>query len=178
MTGVNDKFEGKADYKKDFPKDLNGYSFKGTGGPDLFGYRWKDSNEPNGPAYVWTDIAANPGAVQVTTWNGTLDDGYTNAIPIGFDFKFYGTNYSNFYLSTNGFLSFTALTSSYYSNATIPNGAAPNNIIAPFWDDLDGRTQGTVHYLQEADKINNSVYKLAKIFRNWFANFSNCIKIK
>ena len=121
MTGVNDKFEGKADYKKDFPKDLNGYSFKGAGGPDLFGYKWKDSNEPNGPAYVWTDIAANPGAVQVTFPNGTLDDGYTNAIPIGFDFKFYGTNYSNIYLSTNGFLSFTALTSSYYTNATIPD---------------------------------------------------------
>ena len=153
LTGVNDKYEGKTEYKKDFPLDLKGYSFKGTGGPDLFGYRWKDSNEPNGPAYVWTDIAANPNAVRVTTWNGTLDDGYTNAIAIGFDFKFYGTNYSNFYLSTNGFLSFSALTSSYYSNATIPNGAAPNNIIAPFWDDLDGRTQGTVHYLKEADKL-------------------------
>ena len=153
LTGVNDKYEGKTEYKKDFPLDVNAYSFKGVGGPDLFGYRWKDSNEPNGPAYVWTDIAANPNAVRVTTWNGTLDDGYTNAIPIGFDFKFYGTNYSNFYLSTNGFLSFTALTSSYYSNATIPNGAAPNNIIAPFWDDLDGRTQGTVHYLKEADKL-------------------------
>ncbi len=153
LTGVNDKFEGKTEYKKDFPKEINGYSFKGAGGPDLFGYRWKDSNEPNGPAYVWTDIAANSNAVVVTFPNGTLDDGYTNAIPIGFDFKFYGTNYSNFYLSTNGFLSFTALTSAYYSNATIPASAVPNNIIAPFWDDLDGRTQGTVHYLQEADKL-------------------------
>jgi hypothetical protein len=153
LTGVNDKFEGIADYKKDFPTDIKGFSFKGAGGPDAFGYKWKDSNEPNGPAYVWTDIAANPSAVQVTAWNGTLDDGYTNAIPVGFDFKFYGTNYSNIYLSTNGFLSFAALTSSYYSNATIPDGAAPNNIIAPFWDDLDGRTQGTVHYLREADKL-------------------------
>ena len=116
LTGVNQNLEGKTDYKKDFPPIYNGYSFKGSGGPDAFGYKWKDSNDPNGPAYVWTDIAANPSAVQVTTWNGTLDDGYTNAIPVGFDFKFYGTNYSNIYLSTNGFLSFTALTSSYYSN--------------------------------------------------------------
>ena len=153
LTGVNDKFEGKTDYKKDFPTDIKGFSFKGAGGPDAFGYKWKDSNEPNGPVYVWTDIAANPSAVQITTWNGTLDDGYTNAISVGFDFKFYGNNYSNIYLSTNGFLSFAALTSSYYSNAAIPDGAAPNNIIAPFWDDLDGRTQGTVHYLREADKL-------------------------
>ncbi len=153
LTGVNQNLEGKKDYKKDFPPAYNGYSFKGAGGPDLFGYKWKDSNEPNGPAYVWTDIAANPSAVQVTTWNGTLDDGYTNAIPVGFDFKFYGTNYSSIYLSTNGFLSFSALTSAYYSNYGIPDSDVPNNIIAPFWDDLDGRTQGTVHYLQEADKL-------------------------
>ncbi len=153
LTGVNQNLEGKKDYKKDFPPTYNGYSFKGSGGPDAFGYKWKDSNEPNGPAYVWTDIAANPSAVQVTTWNGTLDDGYTNAIQIGFDFKFYGNIYSNIYLSTNGFLSFSALTSAYYSNYGIPDSDAPNNIIAPFWDDLDGRTQGTVHYLREADKF-------------------------
>jgi hypothetical protein len=153
LSGVNDKFEGKTEYKKDYPDDLTGFSFKGAGGPDLFGYKWKDSNEPNGPAYVWNDITANPNSVTITFPNGTLDDGYTNAIPIGFDFKFYGTNYSSYYLSTNGFLSFAALTSSYFTNATIPNGAAPNNIIAPLWDDLDGRTQGTVHYLQEADKL-------------------------
>jgi hypothetical protein len=153
VTGINDKYEGKTEYKKDFPLDLKGYSFKGAGGPDLFGYKWKDSNEPNGPAYVWTDIAANPNAVLATFPNGTLDDGYTNVIAIGFDFKYYGTTYSNFYLSTNGFLSLSALTSSYYSNAAIPDGETPNNIIAPFWDDLDGRTQGTVHYLREADKL-------------------------
>jgi hypothetical protein len=153
LTGVNDKFEGRGEDKKDFPRIDFGYSFKGAGGPDNFGYRWKDSNEPNGPDYVWNDIASNPNAVQVTSWTGTLDDGYTNAIPIGFDFKFYGINYSNIYLTTNGFLSFTALTSAYYTNETIPTGDAPNNIIAPFWDDLDGRTQGTVHYLSEPDKF-------------------------
>ena len=153
LSGANDKFEGRGEDKKDFARNDLGYSFKGAGGPDAFGYRWKDSNDPNGPAYIWTDIAANPSAVRVTTWNGTLDDGYTNAIPVGFDFKFYGTNYSNIYLSTNGFLSFTALTSSYYTNETIPSSDVPNNIIAPMWDDLDGRTQGTVHYLRESDKL-------------------------
>ena len=47
----------------------------------------------------------------------TLDDGWTNAIPIGFPFDFYGNQYTNLYLSTNGFLSFNALTSSYITNA-------------------------------------------------------------
>ena len=153
LTGINKNTEERKEYKKDFPPTYNGYSFKGAGGPDLFGYKWKDSNDPNGPAYVWTDISTNPNAVLVSFPNGTLDDGYTNAIPIGFDFKFYGTNYTNFYLSTNGFLSFSALTSAYYSNYGIPDADVPNNIIAPMWDDLDGRTQGTVHYLREADKL-------------------------
>ena len=133
--------------------EIYGVSIEGQGGPDAFGYEWIDSNDPNGPAYVWNSITANPGAVAVTFSNGTLDDGYTNAIPLGFIFKFYNNNYSNIYLSTNGFLSFSALTSSYYTNASITNGTDPNNIIAPFWDDLDGRTQGTVHYLGEPDKF-------------------------
>ncbi|MBK7227650.1 MAG: T9SS type A sorting domain-containing protein [Ignavibacteriales bacterium] len=153
LTGVNNRIEETIVDKKDFPSEYKGYSFKGSGGPDAFGYKWKDSNDPSGPDYVWNDIVINPAAVQVTTWTGTLDDGYTSAIPIGFDFKFYGNIYSNIYLSTNGFLSFAALTSSYYSNYGIPDSDVPNNIVAPFWDDLDGRTQGTVHYLREADKF-------------------------
>ena len=138
---------------KENPQEINGISFDGSGGPDLFGYKWKDSNEPNGPQYIWTDITANPGAVAVTFPNGTLDDGYTNAIPLGFNMKFYGTEYSNVYLSTNGFLSFTALTNATYTNAQIPGASVPNNMVAMFWDDLDGRTQGTVHQLQDGNKF-------------------------
>ncbi|HSW56293.1 MAG TPA: S8 family serine peptidase [Ignavibacteriaceae bacterium] len=131
----------------------NGISIDGQGGPDLFGYKWIDSNDPNGPQYSWYNVTTNPSAVQVTFPNGNLDDGWTNAIPIGFSFDFYGNQYNNLYLSTNGFLSFNALSSSYLTNATIPATGLPNNIIAPFWDDLDGRTQGTVHYLLDNDKF-------------------------
>ncbi|MEJ5263630.1 MAG: T9SS type A sorting domain-containing protein, partial [Ignavibacterium sp.] len=144
--------EGNSDEMKNSDKESKGMSIEGQGGPDLFGYRWIDSDEPNGPQYVWNNIVGAPGAVQVTSWTGTLDDGYTT-IPLGMTFPFYGNNYTQAYLSTNGFLSFTALTSSYFTNGTIPNTALPNNVIAPFWDDLDGRTQGTVHYLQEPGKL-------------------------
>ena len=153
LTGVNELLRSHNNGTKDFPEIMNGMSFKGSGGPDLFGYRWKDSNEPNGPAYEWYDIRTIPGSVQITNWTGTLDDGYTGAIPMGFEFDFYGIPYSNVYVTTNGFLSLTALTSSYYTNEVIPDAGAPNNIICPFWDDLDGRTQGTVHYLQEVGRF-------------------------
>ncbi|MFN3694525.1 MAG: nidogen-like domain-containing protein, partial [Ignavibacterium sp.] len=144
--------EGNPDELKGRDKELKGMSIEGQGGPDIFGYKWIDSDEPNGPQYVWNDISTNPSAVQITSWTGTLDDGYTT-VPLGMTFPFYGTDYTQAYLSTNGFLSFTALTSSYFTNGTIPNTALPNNVIAPFWDDLDGRTQGTVHYLQESGKF-------------------------
>ncbi|GMU96790.1 T9SS type A sorting domain-containing protein [Ignavibacterium album] len=144
--------EGNPDDLKGRDKELKGMSIEGQGGPDIFGYRWIDSDEPNGPQYVWNDISTNPSAVQITSWTGTLDDGYTT-VPLGMTFPFYGNNYTQGYLSTNGFLSFNALTSSYFTNGTIPNTSLPNNVIAPFWDDLDGRTQGTVHYLQEPGKF-------------------------
>jgi hypothetical protein len=144
--------EGNSDEMKNAEKERKGMSIEGQGGPDIFGYRWIDSDEPNGPQYVWNDIRTNPSAVQITSWSGNLDDGYTT-VPLGMTFPFYGNNYTQAYLSTNGFLSFTSLTSSYFTNGTIPNTALPNNVIAPFWDDLDGRTQGTVHYLQEPGKF-------------------------
>lgn len=148
FTGLSESNE-----EKENQSGNNGVSIDGQGGPDLFGYKWIDSNDPNGPQYTWYNITSNPSAVQVVFTGGTLDDGWTGAIPIGFPFEFYGNQYSNLYLSTNGFISFNALTSSYLTNAQIPSTGLPNNVIAPFWDDLDGRTQGTVHYLFENNKF-------------------------
>ena len=153
LPKYNELADGIETLSKNNPQDVSGISIDGSGGPDLFGYKWRDSNEPNGPQYVWNDITINPNAVVVTFPNGDLDDGYTNAIPLGFNVKFYGTEYSNVYLSTNGFLSFSALTNATYTNAQIPNAGVPNNMVAMFWDDLDGRTQGTVHRLQDGNKF-------------------------
>jgi hypothetical protein len=138
---------------KESPKEVGGISIEGQGGPDPFGYRWIDSFEPNGPQYVWNDITTNPNSENITAnFTPNKDDGY-QTVPLGITFPFYGTNYTTAYLSTNGFLSFTALTNSYLTNAAIPSTALPNAIIAPFWDDLDGRTQGTVHVLRETNKV-------------------------
>jgi gliding motility-associated-like protein len=87
-----------------------------------------------------------------TIYSGDLIvKGYYNNIPaasdgpfpIGFNFTFFGNTYSQFYVSANGLVMFTDPAASYPASVTIPSSAAPNNYIAPFWDDLviDGSGQ-------------------------------------
>ncbi|MDP4114907.1 MAG: T9SS type A sorting domain-containing protein, partial [Bacteroidota bacterium] len=136
--------------------EKGGTAILGAGGPDAGGYKWKDSDDPNGPVYVWNDITAT--GTQVTGWTsegtGTaLDDGYAGPINIGFPFKFYGQLKNQLYISTNGHVDFSHQSGTTYSNQNIPSATWPNDVLAAFWDDLDGRTQGTVHYLAEANKF-------------------------
>ena len=147
--------ENHAEDKND-PSINYGQSIEGQGGPDAFGYKWIDSDQPNGPTYVWNDISTT--GTLVTTWTATgtgtaLDDGYAGPFPLGFNFKFYGNSKNQVYISTNGLLHFGSVIANIYSNTQIPNSSIPNDIIAAFWDDLDGRTQGTVHYEQEPNKF-------------------------
>lgn len=66
-------------------------------------------------------------------------------IPIGFTFRYYGNNYTNVYVSTNGFLTFS-VTGSMPTNFTMPNMTVPGAIIAPYWDNLSMVNRGYVKY--------------------------------
>ena len=141
---------------KDKPSETGGLSIEGSGGPDLFGYEWIDSDEPNGPAYVWEDISTTGTLANTWTPTGTYDpkdEGYAGPLPLGFDFKFYGATQNQVYVSSNGPLLFSAPAANIFTNAQIPSASAPNGLISAFWDDLDGRTQGTVHYKQDGNKF-------------------------
>ena len=136
--------------------ETSGMSIKGHGGPDAFGYKWKDSNEPGGPQYVWNSITGT--GTQITNWIATgsvdpRDDGYAGPFNIGFNFKFYGEIKTQLYVHTNGLIVFAPVNGGWISNYNIPNSSDPNAFAAPFWDDLDGKIQGTVHYKQETDKF-------------------------
>jgi hypothetical protein len=50
-------------------------------------------------------------------------------------------------------LLFNSIATNIFSNTSIPSSAEPNEYIAPFWDDLDGSSQGTVHYKQDGNKF-------------------------
>jgi hypothetical protein len=85
---------------------------------------------------------------QITTstpgFTGSLDDGGA-PIAIGFDFVYFGGLRQTINVYTNGYLNFGAIVNDFSNDPSFPNPATPNDMIAPYWDDLDLRTQGTLH---------------------------------
>ena len=70
--------------------------------------------------------------------------------PIGFDFTFFGNTYNEFFISTNGFITFDAKTyDGCCSGGVIPEAYEPNGIIALAWSDLkydDASEFGKISY--------------------------------
>ncbi|OQY79314.1 MAG: hypothetical protein B6D45_01000 [Ignavibacteriales bacterium UTCHB3] len=139
---------------KEKPEILFGYAIEGQGGPDAGGYTWIDSREPNGPTFEWNDISTT--GTELTNWTptgtfGAKDEGYAT-VNLDFNFKFYGQQSNTVYVVSNGFVTTIAPTANTYSNAAIPNSSAPNSLIAPMWDDLDGTSGGQAFYQNFPDK--------------------------
>ena len=80
-----------------------------------------------------------------TPITGLADDNTVGPQTIGFTFPFFGNFYNTFWISSNGWLTFTTPTGSFAANVNIPNGNQPNNLIAWAWDDLDFSAGGTVN---------------------------------
>ncbi|MFT4968292.1 MAG: gliding motility-associated-like protein [Chitinophagales bacterium] len=80
-----------------------------------------------------------------TPITGLADENTVGPQTIGFTFPFFGNFYNTFWISSNGWLTFTSPTGSFLANVNIPNGNQPNNLIAWAWDDLDFSAGGTVN---------------------------------
>jgi len=104
------------------------------------------SDDPGGPQFTWVDIRS------IGTHVPLGDDTNVGPFPLGFAFDFYDRVYSSVRICSNGFLSFTS-TSTAFANQCIPSLPEPNNALYVFWDDLDLRTRGSVHYYR--DPINS-----------------------
>ncbi|WP_420455537.1 reprolysin-like metallopeptidase [Rubrivirga sp.] len=118
----------------------------GSGGPDGFGYTWVDSDEADGPSVEFQDVSGT-GDVVTFVQQGSFpagDEGYAD-IELPFDFPFYGAEYATVRVVANGFLTFSDFAANSFTNAGIPSSGGPNNVIAPFWDDLDQSSGGTVY---------------------------------
>jgi hypothetical protein len=109
-----------------------------AGGPDAFGYTFRDSLELDGPPYRWVEIAPQEGGdgIELASLTG-VDDGYFYPLALPFTFPFYGTDYSQLAVASNGTLYFD---DAYlgFGNSWIPSWTAYNvqRFMAPLWDDL------------------------------------------
>ncbi len=128
-----------------------------TGGPDAFGYRYIDSDDPLGPDFNWIDISDTGTSVvmlNVPTWAG--DDNFSEPVPLGFSFPFYGSQYSSAYIDINGeiLLADNSWYAQYPNNSwdndgnmfnymyPIPGYAQMPGFVGVYWDDLEA-DQGT-----------------------------------
>jgi hypothetical protein len=115
---------------------------RGAGGPDDFGYTWIDSDEPFGPTYAWREIS------EVGTPLALSDDDF-EVVALPFTFPFYGVYKASVRISSNGYLTFGDEADDY-SNDPIPDAWPPNDLIAPYWDDLNPELGGIVYYYHDA----------------------------
>jgi gliding motility-associated-like protein len=76
------------------------------------------------------------------------DDGISNAIPMPFNFCFFGQIVTSFYISSNNWVGFSAGQPSTWVTTTIPNagGSTPRNCIMSPWQDINPGNGGTVKW--------------------------------
>lgn len=101
-----------------------------TGGPDDYGYIWDDGVPLN-----WVDATAGTDL----GFSGNVSV-LSDPIPLPFSFKYYENTYSQVYVSSAGYLTFT---DSWVNNqSAIPSPGEPNNVIAPLWSPLTYSSTG------------------------------------
>ena len=91
---------------------------------EIITYNWVNNQGANPPiTYNWTEIS-NTGSVVAQ------GDDVFSQVQLGFPFTFYGTIYTDVFVSSNGFLSFGS-GSSGFSNTSIPTQPAPTTLSTP-----------------------------------------------
>lgn len=117
-------------------------------GPDAYGYMAYDIYDQNGPDFNWIEVdpaVGGPGSLI----NFTQDD-QTVQLTLPFTFRYYGQDYTQISVCTNGWIAMGVTTSTDYSNSAIPNSDGPPAMIAPFWEDLSPHLAGRVAYYYNA----------------------------
>ena len=116
-------------------------------GPDAYGYYAYDSGDilySNAPYFNWIEIDPlynGPGTqLPLSDYGDNQDDVTTVNLP--FTFKFYGIEYDQISVSSNGWVSMGSTSMQSFRNYHIPGPGGPSPMIAVFWDDLNTTTSG------------------------------------
>jgi len=123
-------------------------------GPDAYGYYAyanSDAFYDQTPVYEWFEIEGIGTQINVPS----VSD-YTQTVSLPFDFKYYGIDYNQIRISTDGWIAFGNGTQTISLNAALPANDDVNSMAAIFWDDLyaEGFTgEGDIYYYND---VNNN----------------------
>ncbi len=126
------------DYSISVDHDPDAGSLKNS--KSSFGYTWSDSNKPGGPGFNYIDISSSG-----TEVFGIQNNNFVGPFPMGFSFPFFENHYNEFFIASDGLITFGSGFNSP-TNAPIPTADNNNNFIAWCWDDLQQKTGGQVFY--------------------------------
>ncbi|MBC8492056.1 MAG: T9SS type A sorting domain-containing protein, partial [Candidatus Marinimicrobia bacterium] len=117
-------------------------------GPDGYGYFAYDMYDGVlAPAYNWFEVAPMAGGPGITQ---TFSDDQIRQVTLPFTFRYYGQEYTQISVCSNGFLCMGTESSTSYSNYGIPTTSGPEKIICPLWDDLNPSTGGQIAWYHDA----------------------------
>ncbi|MGI9191860.1 MAG: GEVED domain-containing protein, partial [Chitinophagaceae bacterium] len=124
-----------------------------------FGVNTINYNPSTEPATGVTTLATG-GAATTPLSGGSLDDGGWGGIPIGFDYNFFGSNFNNLGVGTNGLVMFGSipgygtnpgqLGQFSFSSPAFPNAGNPGNVIGLMLSDMNfGTATSSLRYWTE-----------------------------
>ncbi len=130
-------------------------------GPDPYGYYIYDSGDIDydlAPDYDWIEIADGLGEQLnlVDYGNGNYSGSYTYSsvvLDLPFTFTFYGIDYEQIVVNTNGWISFGDFKMYSFRNYPIPGAGGPSPMLAAFWDDLKTGSGGYIHHYETDDQV-------------------------
>ena len=99
-----------------------------------------------------------------TDWGRTPEEGYRN-VALPQHFSYYNDSYLVPHVYENGYITFGDYYGVQAVNTTLPNPAAPNNVLYPYWDNLEWEIIGRASTSIASD--NGDIY--TKREGDWFA---------
>ena len=114
-------------------------------GPDAYGYYAYANDDTlfqQAPKYIWTEI--NGIGTQVTGSGGN----FTSTVTLPFTFRYYGIDYTQARLSSDGWMAFGSGTQTASNNYCLPHNDNVNCMVAAFWLNLfaSGETGKLLYY--------------------------------
>ena len=127
-------------------------------GPDEYGYYIYDSGDTDydlSPDYNWIEISSSGTNLNLSNsgngnWSG---NGPLETVNLPFTFQFYGVDYNQMTVCTNGWVALGETNAASFRNYPIPGAGGPSPMIAAFWDDLETGNNGDVYVYSSNDYV-------------------------